>query len=199
MVSGKLKEQFNRWISAEARLLHNAGLSPDKVTVLGVLLSLASAFLYLNWRIGPAALPAAGLLLLLSGLFDALDGAIARLSNTVTIFGGFLDSLLDRYSDTVVLIAITLGNLCDPFWGLSSLAGSLLVSYSRAKAEAGGVKMSSVGVAERAERMLIIAVLSFLSPIWEKALWWGVLVLAIITHVTVVQRGYHFYKSSKKQ
>jgi len=199
MVSGKLKEQFNRWIEAETRFLHNLGLSPNKITVLGFLLSLSSALLYLNWGRSPLALPIAGLLLLLSGFFDALDGAIARLSGGVTAFGGFLDSLLDRYSDAVVLAAITLSGLCDLFWGFSSLIGSLLVSYSRARAEASGVKMASVGFAERAERMIFIALLSFIFPFWEASLWWGILVLALITHLTVAQRAYYFYKSSKEQ
>jgi len=199
MVSGKLKERFNHWISAEARFLHSLGLSPNSITVLGFILSLASGFLYLNWKASSIMLPAAGLLLLLSGFFDALDGAIARMSNTVTAFGGFFDSLLDRYSDAVVLAAITLGGLCDPLWGVSSLTGSLLVSYARARAEASGVKMASIGFAERAERMLFVALLSFLAPLWDKALWWGILILAFVTHLTVAQRAYYFYKSSKKQ
>ena len=199
MVSGKLKERFNRWIEAEARLLHKMGLSPNSITALGFLLSLSSALLYFNWVRSPLVLPAAGLLLLLSGFFDALDGAIARLFGTVTPFGGFLDSLLDRYSDAVVLAAITLSGLCDLFWGFSSLIGSLLVSYSRARAEVSGVKMASVGFAERPERMIFIALISFISPFWERSLWWGVVVLALITHVTVAQRVYHFYKSSRGQ
>ena len=199
MVSGKLKERFNHWVSAEARFLHRLGLSPNSVTVLGFLLSLASALLYLNWRASSIMLPAAGLLLLLSGFFDALDGAMARMSDTVTAFGGFFDSLLDRYSDAVVLVAITLGGLCAPLWGVSCLTGSLLVSYARARAEASGVKMASIGFAERAERMLFIAVLSFLAPLWDKALWWGILILAFVTHLTVAQRAYYFYNASKKQ
>jgi archaetidylinositol phosphate synthase len=199
MVSGKLKEQFNRWIEAEARLLHKLGLSPNTISVLGFLLSLSSALLYFNGARSPLVLPAAGLLLLLSGFFDALDGAIARLFGTVTAFGGFLDSLLDRYSDAVVLAAIVLSGLCDLFWGFSSLIGSLLVSYSRARAEASGVKMASVGFAERAERMIFIALLSFVFPFWEASLWWGILVLALITHLTVAQRAYYFYKSSREQ
>ena len=194
-----MKERFNRWIGAEARLLHKLGLSPNAVTVLGLLLSLSSALLYLNWRRSPLMLPAAGILLLSSGFFDALDGAIARMFGKVTTFGGFFDSLLDRYSDAAVLTAITLSGLCDTLWGFSSLIGSLLVSYARARAEASGVKMGSVGLAERAERMIFIALLSIISPLWGEALWWGMILLALITHVTVVQRAYHFYRSIRRR
>ncbi|MCD6262989.1 CDP-alcohol phosphatidyltransferase family protein [Candidatus Bathyarchaeota archaeon] len=197
MVSGKLKERFNQWIKAEARFLHRLGLSPNDVTVLGLLLSLCSALLYLNWRRSPLVLPVAGVLLLSSGFFDALDGAIARMFGEVTTFGGFLDSLLDRYSDAAVLAAITLGGLCDPFWGLSALIGSLLVSYSRARAEAGGVRMASIGFAERAERMVFIAFLSLVSPLWMGALWWGMILLALMVHVTVIQRAHYFYESTR--
>ena len=80
--------------------------------------------------------------MLTSGLFDALDGAIARTYGEVTKFGGFFDSLLDRYADAVVLCGIMLGGLTELYWGLAALIGSLLVSYSRARAEAAGIKMA---------------------------------------------------------
>ena len=197
MVSGKLKESFNRWIENEAKILHSFGFSPNRVTVLGLLLSLSSAGFYLSWRTSPVFLPCAGLLLLFSGLFDALDGALARRFGSATAFGGFLDSLLDRYSDAAVLSALILGGLCDPVWGLLSLTGSLLVSYSRARAEMEGVKMASVGFAERAERMLLVAFLSLISPLWGDSLWWGTVALALVTHGTVAQRAFYFYRSKK--
>jgi len=197
MVLGKLKQTFNRWIEAEAGLLHRLGLSPNGITVLGLFTSLTSAALYFNWRTHAWFVPCAGLLLLLSGFFDALDGAVARLSASATAFGGFLDSLLDRYSDAAILIAVVLSGLCDPLWGLISLSGSLLVSYSRARAEMEGVKMVSIGLAERAERMILIALLSLISPIWKDSLWWGMVVLGVATHITVMQRAYYFYKCSR--
>ena len=88
--------------------------------------------------------------MLISGLFDALDGAIARIYGEATKFGGFFDSVLDRYADAVVLSGIIVGGLTNLIWGLAALFGSLLVSYARARAEAAGVKMESVGLAERA-------------------------------------------------
>ncbi len=86
------------------------------------------------------------------------------------IFGGFLDSLLDRYADAIILSGVIIGELCDPFIGLTAMMGSLLVSYARARAEAAGVKMEAVGIAERAERLIIIAAASFLSIAWQQAL-----------------------------
>jgi len=134
-------------------------------------------------------------LLLISGLFDALDGVIARIYGEATKFGGFFDSLLDRYADAIVLCGIILGGLTNLTWGLAALMGSLLVSYARARAEAAGVKMESVGIAERAERIVLVVFASFLSYFWIDALNWSILFLAIITNLTVVQRVIYFQKA----
>jgi archaetidylinositol phosphate synthase len=141
----------------------------------------------------------ATILLLASGFCDALDGIIARIYQQASVFGGFLDSLLDRYADAVVYGGIIIGGLCDPFWGLAALAGSLLVSYSRARAEAAEIKMESVGIAERAERMLILAVASIVAIFWLPALNWGIILLAVLSNLTVLQRAVHVYNSLKKK
>jgi archaetidylinositol phosphate synthase len=134
--------------------------------------------------------------MLASGLLDALDGAIARIYGESTTFGGFFDSLLDRYADSVILCGIILGGLTEVSWGLASLIGSLLVSYARARAEAARIKMESVGLAERAERIIIIALASFLSYLWLDALNWSILFLAILTNFTVIQRAIYFRKAT---
>jgi archaetidylinositol phosphate synthase len=133
--------------------------------------------------------------MLLSGLFDALDGVIARSFGEVTKFGGFFDSVLDRYSDAVVLCGIIFGGLVDLSWGFAALVGSLLVSYARARAEAVGIKMESVGIAERAERMMILAFASLLSYIWIDVINWAIIFLAILSNLTVVQRALFFRKT----
>jgi len=77
--------------------------------------------------------------------------------------------------------------------------GSLLVSYARARSEAAGVKMETVGIAERAERLVILAIASFLSIAWLDALSWGVSILAILTNLTVLQRVIYFRKASQRK
>jgi archaetidylinositol phosphate synthase len=139
------------------------------------------------------------LLLLASGFCDTIDGVIARNYQQATPFGGFLDSLLDRYADAIIYSAIIIGGLCDVSWGLAALAGSLLVSYSRARAEAAGIKMESVGFAERAERMLILAVASIAAFLWLPSLNYGIILLAVLSNITVLQRGWHAYKWLKKK
>ena len=136
-----------------------------------------------------------------------LDGIIARTFQQVTVFGGFFDSVLDRYADAAVFAAIIVAGLCNPAWGatwgslwaLAALAGSVLVSYTRARAEAVGIKMESVGLAERAERMLILAVASIIGFFWLPALGYGIALLAVLANFTVLQRAWHVYKELKKK
>ena len=195
----KLKERFQSWIAAEAKLAHNLGLTPNQISAIGVMFAVFSALAYWNWRSHPLYLIMAPVFLLVSGFCDALDGALARMRGQITTFGGFLDSLLDRYAEAIVFCGITAGGLCHPFWGLAALAGSLLVSYVRARAEAAGVKMETVGVAERAERLIILAIASFLSLVWLEALSWGVILLSVLTHLTVLQRVVYFRKASQQK
>ena len=178
-------------------MLHNLGLTPNHVSILGLVLAVLSAVAYWQWKLNPLLLILAPLLMLASGLFDALDGAIARIYGEATSFGGFFDSLLDRYADAVILCGIILGGLTNVTWGLAALMGSLLVSYARARAEAAGVKMESVGLAERAERIVLLALASFLSYLWIDALNWSILLLAVLTNLTLVQRAIYFRKASQ--
>ena len=195
----KLKQRFQLWMASEAEFTHNIGLTPNHVSAVGMLFAISSALAYWSWQLHQILLVVAPISLLISGFCDALDGALARTYGETTTFGGFLDSLLDRYADAFVLCGIILGGLCHPFWGLTALTGSLLVSYVRARAEAKEIKMEAVGITERAERILIIVIASFLSVVWLEALSWGVIVLAVLANLTVLQRVIHFYKASQQK
>jgi archaetidylinositol phosphate synthase len=198
LVSSKLKNKFEEVVSVGVKPLTDAGITPNAITVLGLLASLASAMCYYYWASSPILLPAAGALVLLSGFFDAIDGVIARTTGKVTSFGGFFDSVSDRYADALVLCGITLGGLCNPIYGFAALIGSLMVSYTRSRAEAAGVAMAGVGLAERAERMLILAAVTFAAVFWFDTLNYGVIILAVLSHLTVIQRTMYFSKNSEK-
>ena len=195
----KLKKKVQQLLSTEARVAHNAGLTPNMISAVGIILSFLAAFAYAMSLGQPLFLLLAVVLLLASGFCDTLDGVLARNFEQATVFGGFLDSLLDRYADAVVYSGIIIGGLCDVSWGLVALAGSMLVSYSRARAEAAGIKMESVGLAERAERMLILAVASLVAFYWLPSLKYGIIVLAVLSNFTVLQRGLHVYRWLKKK
>src|SRR4030067_2533289 len=142
----KLKKKVQQFLSTEARFAHSVGLTPNMTSVLGVVLSVLAAVAYAMGLAQPLLLLVAVFLLLASGFFDTLDGVLARNFQQATVFGGFFDSLLDTYDDALVSSRIIIGGLCDVSSGLAALGGSMLVSYSRARAEAAGIKMASVGL-----------------------------------------------------
>lgn len=186
-------------LTSEAKIAHRLGLTPNSVSLIGLMLAFSSAVAYAFASDQRIWLLLAMILLLASGFCDALDGVIARIYQQQSVFGGFLDSLLDRYADAAVYAGVIISGLCEPLWGLTALAGSLLVSYSRARAEAAGLKLESVGFAERAERMIILAISSVTAFFWLPALNIGIIVLAVLTNLTVLQRGLHVYAALKKE
>jgi len=195
----KLKKKVQQMLAAEAEAAHKMGLTPNMISAVGLALSLFSAVAYAMAQNQHLLLLLAIILLLASGFCDILDGVLARTHQQTSVFGGFFDSLLDRYADAAVYAGVIIGGLCDPIWGLIALAGSLLVSYSRARAEAAGIKMESVGVAERAERMIILAAASVAAIFWLPALNIGIILLAVLSNLTVLQRGLHVYRVLKKK
>jgi archaetidylinositol phosphate synthase len=195
----KLKAKIQQLLGAEARIAHKMGLTPTAVSCLGMVFALFSAITYWKSSSNTPLLVIAALLLLLSGFCDALDGVLARLYEEVTVFGGFMDSLLDRYADVIVLGGIVLGGFSDVFWGITTITGTLLVSYARARAEAAGVKMESIGLAERPERIVVLALASLVTLVWFPTLKWSIILLAILTNFTVLQRVIYFYRALTKK
>lgn len=198
----RLRQKIQSMLATEARIAHRSGLTPNRITILGAFLAFLSAFVYAKWQANPLLLLLATVLLLLSGFCDALDGVVARLFEEATVFGGFLDSLLDRYADAAVYVGIGFGGLCNLYWGLTAaIIGSLLVSYSRARAEAAGLKMESIGLAERAERVLILAVASLVAMFWQPTMVMNaaIILLAVLTNLTVLQRSLYVYGKLKKK
>ncbi len=198
----RLKQQIERVLTAEARAAHKIGLTPNIVTTIGIILALLAALAYTQWQTNKLYLLLATIFLLASGFCDALDGTLARLYQQTTAFGGFLDSLLDRYADAAIFIAIILSGLCDQLSGLIALTGSLLVSYTRAKAEAANIKMETIGIAERAERIVILMIASLIAIYWQPAtapMTAAAIILAVLTNLTVLQRSIHVYNKLKKK
>jgi archaetidylinositol phosphate synthase len=204
----KLKKKIQQLLTSEANVAHKIGLTPNSISVIGFILALASAATYALYS-SPQSwlLLLATFFLLASGFCDTLDGIVARTFGQTTVFGGFFDSVLDRYADAAVyagiiiagLSNVALGAFWGPVMGLAALSGSVLVSYTRARAEAAGIKMESVGFAERAERMLILSVVTIIGFFWLPAIGYGIALLAILSNFTVIQRALHVYKELKKE
>jgi archaetidylinositol phosphate synthase len=193
-------------LTSQANAAHKIGLTPNKISVIGFILALASAVSYsLTTSKSPWLLIVAVVFLMASGFCDTMDGIVARTFQQTTVFGGYFDSVLDRYADAAVYAAIIVAGLSNAawgsvwgvVWGLAALAGSIMVSYTRARAEAVGIKMESVGFAERAERMLILAAVSIIGFFLLPAIGYGIALLAVLSNFTVIQRAVHVYRKLK--
>jgi len=174
---------------SSAVLFHNAGFTPNGATSLGFVLTLAAGLFYYGGISTTSAWLLAWILLLVASYFDALDGAMARRFQLVSRAGGILDSVLDRIGEMILYSAIGLGGLVDFRICLWALCASLMVSYVRARVEVEGVKLKGVGLAERPERLLILLISTIFDPFYP-ALTWGLLLIAILASITVVERVY---------
>lgn len=169
--------------------LDNLGFTPNMLTLIGFICAAMAGVLFymsINWMFTYVIAPS---LILLSGLMDALDGPLARLGKD-SKFGGILDSTFDRLGEILIFSGIILGELASPFWGIAAISFSLMVSYVRARTEVENIKMESIGIAERPERMLILIISSFLGLIE-----YGVALIAILSIITFVQRTVYAYQN----
>jgi len=127
-----------------------------------------------------------GILLLISGFFDVIDGSVARVTKQTSKKGAFLDSSFDKISEAIIFIGIAVGNLANPILCMIALSLSIIVSYVRARAESLGVELKGIGIGERAERLLIIAIMGMVPVIG--AMQWAVIVVSLVAGLTLIQR-----------
>jgi CDP-diacylglycerol--glycerol-3-phosphate 3-phosphatidyltransferase len=189
MIGQKIGHQLDPFLYHVVRLAFGDRRNPNLFTWLGFLSTLVAAFFLIQdlWWV-------AGLAILLSGLFDLFDGVVARKLGKVTALGGFLDSVLDRYSDLFLLLAFLIHYLRKGEANLVILTfavtiGITLIPYTRARAEALQVQCN-IGLMERAERIILFSVGTLLH--WMEPVLW---IMAILTHFTVLQRIYHVWRS----
>jgi archaetidylinositol phosphate synthase len=133
-----------------------------------------------------------GIVLLISGFFDIVDGTVARVTKSSSRKGSFLDSSLDKLSEVAVFLGLAIGDLAEPLLCMIALSLSLIVSYIRARAESLGIELKGIGIGERAERLLILAIIGMI-PI-SGAMQWAVVIVSIIAGITIVQRMVATYK-----
>jgi archaetidylinositol phosphate synthase len=169
MVLNKFRPVADKIISSQVSLLVRIGVKPNLLSFIGLIFAIFASlcfaipqyFISVEWGwVAP-------FLYFLSGYLDLLDGGVARVSNNSTKFGGFLDSTLDRIADSAILVGLMIGNFLwnDLWWGGSSLnyvlgylalTITILISYTRSRAENEGVPMKSIGLMERGERFFSI-------------------------------------------
>ena len=166
----------------------STGFSPNFWTGIGIVFAFASAIAYgLNIEF---ALIIGGMLLLISGFFDIVDGQVARISKKTSKKGGFLDSVFDKIAEVAIFLGILIGGYAQPHWILVAITLSLLVSYTRARAESLGIKLQGVGIGERAERLLVIAIIGIVGGIFQMTefMEYAIYIVIVISGITLIQR-----------
>ena len=190
--TGSIGSGFGRVLTALVRLLTLSGVHPNVLTLIGLLVNGVAA-----WILARGEFLYAGLIILSAAVFDLTDGAVARSANKVTRFGAFLDSVMDRYSDLILLTGLLVHYARIERFSYMVLTavvmtGTVLVSYSRARAE-NLIPTCKVGFMERPERIVLL-ILGALFDRMAPVLW----VMAVLSNLTVVHRIVHTWKESRK-
>ena len=176
-----LRESLKPYLQSIGRIFASTGISPNVWTVVGLIFAFVSSIVYgINFEF---SLILGGVILLISGFFDIVDGQVARYTNKITKSGGFLDSIFDKIAEVSIFFGILIGGYTEPYLVFLAITLSLLVSYTRAKADTLGIKLQGIGIGERAERLLVIAIVGMIG-FMEAA----IIIVIIIAAITLVQR-----------
>jgi len=191
-VTGAIGLFFGRIINAIVGALALSRVHPNVLTFIGLLINIWAAFLFAAGKFRWA-----GVVLIGAGLFDMVDGRVARETNRVTRFGGFFDSVLDRYSDLAVLVGLLVfyASINRFFYVVLTaivMTGTVLVSYTRARAE-NTISKCKIGFLERPERIVLI-ILGALFNRMPQVLW----VTAVLSNITVIQRIFYTWQETKR-
>ena len=176
-----LRNSLKPYLQTIGKIFASTGISPNAWTAVGLIFAFISSLVYgISLEF---SLILGGILLLISGFFDIVDGQVARYTNRISKSGGFLDSIFDKIAEVAIFFGILLGGYTEPYLVILAISLSLLVCYTRAKADTLGIKLQGIGIGERAERLLVIAIVGMIG-FMEAA----VIIVIIIAAITLVQR-----------
>jgi archaetidylinositol phosphate synthase len=180
-VLNNLRNSLKPHLEKIGKSFASTGLSPNFWTAIGIVFAFASAIAYgLNFEF---ALIIGGVLLLVSGFFDIVDGQVARVTNKTSKQGAFLDSNFDKIAEVAIFFGILVGGFVEPYLVFLAITLSLLVSYSRARAESLGITLQGIGIGERAERLLVIAIIGMIG-----FMDYAIMIVIVIAGITFIQR-----------
>jgi len=169
----------------------STGLSANFWTFVGLAFALVSAVVYgMGIEYG---LILGGILLLVSGFFDMVDGQVARATGKTSKKGEYLDSMFDKISEVAIFLGLLVGGYAEPYLVLLAITLSLLVSYARSKSDIINIKLQGIGIGERAERLLVIAIVGMIG-----FMEYAVIIVVIIAGITLIQRMIYTAKNIKE-
>ena len=186
-----LRESLKPYLQSIGKVFASTGISPNVWTVIGLIFAFVSSLVYgIKFEY---SLILGGVILLISGFFDIVDGQVARYTNKITKSGGFLDSVFDKIAEVSIFFGILIGGYAEPYLVFLAVTLSLLVSYTRAIADKLAIKLQGIGIGERAERLLVIAIIGMIG-FMEIA----IIIVIIIAAITLIQRLFILSKNVKK-
>ena len=181
LLLNNLRDSLQPHLEKLGRSFASTGISPNGWSCIGLAFAFASSIFY-GWNI-EYSLIIGGVVLLVAGFFDIVDGQVARVSQKITRSGGFLDSVFDKIAEVAIFLGILIGGFAEPYLVFLAITFSLLVSYTRSRAESLGVKLQGIGIGERAERLLVIAIIGIIG-----FMEYAVIIVIIIAAITFIQR-----------
>ena len=190
--TSQISERLHHLAEPVSKVIAKTGLPPNAVTFFGFGLNIVAA-----WALATGHFLIGGFLVLFAGVFDLLDGALARVTGKGTIFGALLDSTIDRYSEAVLLFGLLIyfarrHDATEVMLLFATVAGSMLISYIRARAEALGLD-AEVGIMRRTVRICTLALGLLINQVLI-FLW----ILAILTNFTAGQRLLYVWRRTRK-
>ena len=195
----KYRDRLIHFVDPLANFFARVGLTPNQITLISLLWGVASALLYVYHHVWIAAAT-----LLLSGLFDFIDGGVARINHKESRFGAAIDWIADKYVDSLVLIGIAFSGLADPRIAAIAVFGSMMNTFIKPvvyaemgydKREGGKIKdpLEGVGIFGRPETAITLILLSLLNWVY-----WAVVVIAIMTNFSALQRIFYLYRHHRQ-
>ena len=191
-VLNNLRDALKPTLEKIGRGFASTGLSPNFWTAVSLAFALVAAAIYALDGAVEFGLILGGVLLLISGFFDMVDGQVARVTGKTSPKGSYLDSMFDKIAEVAIFLGILIGGYAEPYLVLLAITLSLLVSYARAKSELIHIKLQGIGIGERAERLLVIAIVGIAG-----FMDYAIIIVVIIAGITLVQRMIYTVKNIK--
>lgn len=181
---GKYRNYYQKILLPFGKVFSILSISPNTLTILSLMASAGAMVGYMENKLLLGVF-----FILVTGFFDIADGTTARYTKNESRFGSVLDHVVDRYAEFFIITGIVLGGYVSWVWGFAALFGMIMASFTRAKAESvGGMASCTVGIAERQEKLILVIIGSLAQFYYDNALLYAVVIIAVVSHITVIQR-----------
>ena len=201
MTFNTLRPFASKVIEPLADFLIRFEVSPDTVSIASLVCAFFAGLSFYYSPVAKELVLLAGILVIFNSLLDALDGVIARKSNRATLRGDFLDHVIDRYSDVFIICSIFFAGYVLWQIGVAAIVGVLLTSYLGTQAQALNLGRYYGGIMGRADRLVVIILAAFLNFVFSTSiagfsiLGWAVILIAVTSHITAIQRILYIWKN----